>query len=165
MTAIALPPRPPVLAIAPTAGIVFVAFFMIGLAMPVLPLHAHDDLGTGAFVVGLVAGSQFAAALVSRLWAGRIADASGPKRAVVLGLLAGVIGGICSCFRWCSLRRSQGWHANRDRVCSVVFVHGAANATSDANRHEESPDHRRQACGGDVGDPSVRSTRDSTIAS
>ncbi len=100
MTAIALPsvrpaPRSPVLAIAPIAGIVFVAFFVIGLAMPVLPLHVHDGLGMGAFVVGLVAGSQFAAALVSRLWAGRLADARGPKRAVLLGLIAAVAGAIC----------------------------------------------------------------------
>jgi MFS family permease len=100
MTAIGLPSvrparRAPVLAIAPIAGVVFTAFFVIGLAMPVLPLHVHDGLGMGAFVVGLVAGSQFAAALVSRLWAGRIADTRGAKRAVVLGLIAAVIGGIC----------------------------------------------------------------------
>jgi quercetin dioxygenase-like cupin family protein len=29
--------------------------------MPVLPLHVHQGLGLGTFVVGLVAGSQFAA--------------------------------------------------------------------------------------------------------
>src|SRR5947199_10621182 len=62
-------------AIAPIAGIVFSAFF--GMALPVLPLHVHHRLGMSPFVVGLVAGSQFAAALLSRLWAGRITDTHG----------------------------------------------------------------------------------------
>ena len=43
------------------------AFLVIGLALPVLPLHVHQGLGLGTFVVGLVAGSQFAASLVSRV--------------------------------------------------------------------------------------------------
>jgi hypothetical protein len=30
-------------AIAPIAGVVFTAFFVIGLALPVLPLHVHND--------------------------------------------------------------------------------------------------------------------------
>jgi MFS family permease len=99
VTAIASPSdreaRAPLAAIAPIAGVVFTAFFVIGLALPVLPLHVHDDLGMGAFVVGLVAGCQFAASLVSRLWAGRITDTQGPKRAVLLGLSAAVGGGAC----------------------------------------------------------------------
>src|SRR5215475_9757413 len=49
----------------PIMGVVFVAFLVIGVAMPVLPLHVHDGLGLGTFVVGLVAGSQFAAPLLS----------------------------------------------------------------------------------------------------
>jgi len=59
-------------------------YLVIGLAMPVLPLHVHQGLGT--FVVGLFAGSQFAAALISYPWAGRYADKRGSKRAVVVGL-------------------------------------------------------------------------------
>jgi hypothetical protein len=37
---------------------VFIAFIVIGLAIPVLPLHVHRGLGLGTFLVGLVAGSQ-----------------------------------------------------------------------------------------------------------
>lgn len=85
----------PIAAVAPIAGVVFAAFFVIGLALPVLPLHVHQRLGMSAFVVGLVAGSQFLAALVSRLWAGRITDTRGPKRAVLLGLVAATLGGGC----------------------------------------------------------------------
>jgi MFS family permease len=74
-------------ALAPIMAAVFIAFLVIGMALPVLPLHVHRGLGFGTFLVGLVAGSQFAAAIASRVWAGRQADASGPKRAVVAGLI------------------------------------------------------------------------------
>lgn len=61
--------------------------------MPVLPIYVHYGLGLGTFVVGLVAGTQFAATLVSRLWAGRLADTRGPKPAVLTGLsVAGAAG-------------------------------------------------------------------------
>jgi hypothetical protein len=51
----------------PIMAVVLVAFLVIGLGLPVLPLHVHQGLGPGAFVVGLVAGSQFAASLISRV--------------------------------------------------------------------------------------------------
>ncbi len=66
---------------------VFAAFVVIGLAMPVLPLYVHQGLGLGTVVVGLVAGAQFAASLISRFWSGHYADTRGAKRAVVAGLL------------------------------------------------------------------------------
>jgi predicted MFS family arabinose efflux permease len=59
----------------------------------VLPLHVQQDLGFGTFVVGLVAGSQFAASLFSRVWAGSFADTKGAKRAVVTGLVAAAASG------------------------------------------------------------------------
>jgi MFS family permease len=85
---------PPVLtALLPIIAVVFIAFLVIGLALPVLPLHVHQGLGLGAFVVGLVAGAQFGASLLSRFWAGHFADTRGAKRATVTGLLvAGAAG-------------------------------------------------------------------------
>jgi hypothetical protein len=50
----------------PIMAAVFIVFIVIGLAIPVLPLHVHQGLGVGTFLVGLVAGSHFAAAIVSR---------------------------------------------------------------------------------------------------
>ncbi len=47
----------------PIMAVVFIAYLVIGLAMPVLPVHVHHGLGLSTFVVGLVAGSQFAASL------------------------------------------------------------------------------------------------------
>jgi MFS family permease len=73
---------------------VFVAFLVIGVAIPVLPLHVHQGLGFGTFVVGLVAGSQFAAAIVSRVWAGRYADSQGAKQAVIAGLMIAAAAGL-----------------------------------------------------------------------
>jgi MFS family permease len=78
----------------PIMGVVFVGFLVIGLALPVLPLHVHDRLGLGPFVVGLVTGSQFAASLVARVWSGRTADTHGAKRAVAMGLAAAAVAGL-----------------------------------------------------------------------
>ena len=81
-------------ALLPVMGAVFISFLIIGLAMPVLPLHVHQGLGLGTFIVGLVAGSQFAASLVSRVWAGRHADSRGAKHAVVTGLVLAAVAGL-----------------------------------------------------------------------
>src|ERR1700712_3001277 len=70
----------------PVMAAVFLSFLIIGMALPVLPLHVHDHLGFGPFVIGVVAGAQFTASLLSRFWAGRLTDTRGAKRAVVLGL-------------------------------------------------------------------------------
>jgi MFS family permease len=78
----------------PIMAAVFVAYLVIGVAMPVLPLHVHRGLGLGTFVVGLVAGAQFAASLISRLWAGHQADSRGAKRVVVIGLVAAAVSGL-----------------------------------------------------------------------
>jgi MFS family permease len=82
------------IALLPIMGVVLVAFLVIGLALPVLPLHVHQGLGLSTFVVGLVTGSQFAASLISRVWSGHYADSKGAKRAVVVGLLTAVAGGL-----------------------------------------------------------------------
>jgi MFS family permease len=84
----AMPARPQVgrnstMALLPIMTVVSIAFLIIGLALPVLPLHVHFGLGLGTFVVGLVTGSQFAASLFSRIWAGTAADRRGAKRAVI----------------------------------------------------------------------------------
>jgi MFS family permease len=78
----------------PIMAAVSVAFLIIGMALPVMPLHVDRDLGLGAVVVGLVTGSQFVASLLSRVWAGRFADRRGARRAVIAGLLAAVAGGL-----------------------------------------------------------------------
>jgi MFS family permease len=80
-------------ALLPLIAVVLVLFLITGLAIPALPLHVHDRLGLGTFVVGLVSGAQFAASLISRVWSGRYADRRGAKRAVVVGLAAAAVAG------------------------------------------------------------------------
>src|SRR4051812_17550850 len=53
----------------------------------------HDGLGFGPIMVGVVAGFQFASALLARLWAGGVADRHGAKRAVMLGLAGAALAG------------------------------------------------------------------------
>ncbi|MFL6799673.1 MAG: arabinose transporter [Xanthobacteraceae bacterium] len=86
--------KPSITALLPVMGVVLIAFLVIGLALPVLPLHVHQNLGLSTFVVGLVTGSQFAASLISRVWSGHYADTRGAKRAVVLGLLMAAAAGL-----------------------------------------------------------------------
>jgi MFS family permease len=72
---------------------VFVGFLTIGLPLPVLPLHLHYTLGLSPVVVGIAIGTQFAAALLSRAWAGGLADVKGSKRAMLMGLTIAAISG------------------------------------------------------------------------
>src|SRR5437764_9181599 len=78
----------------PIMIVVLSGFLVTGLAMPVLPLHVHERLGLGEFVVGIVAGAQFAAALITRFWAGSFADRRGAKNAVVVGLFLAAASGL-----------------------------------------------------------------------
>lgn len=78
----------------PLALAVFVGFLTIGLPLPVLPLHLHDSLGMGTLLVGVVIGAQFAAALLSRAWAGAMADTQGARRAVSTGFLIAASSGL-----------------------------------------------------------------------
>ncbi|HJW80469.1 MAG TPA: arabinose transporter [Beijerinckiaceae bacterium] len=81
-------------ALLPIMAMVLIAFLVIGVAMPVLPLHVRDGLGFGPFMVGVVAGAQFAASLLARLWSGGTADRHGPKQAVIIGLWAATAAGL-----------------------------------------------------------------------
>jgi MFS family permease len=78
----------------PIALAVFVGFLTIGLPLPVLPLHLHFTLGLSPVIVGVAVGAQFAAALLSRAWAGGFADVSGAKRAMTIGLVIAAISGM-----------------------------------------------------------------------
>jgi len=70
----------------------FIAFLCIGLPIAVLPSYVHDQLGFGAVVAGITIGLQYLATLLSRPFAGRVADTLGGKQAIRFGLL-----GIASC--------------------------------------------------------------------
>lgn len=73
---------------------VLAGFIVIGAALPVLPLHVSHNLGFGSVVVGVVAGAQFVASLISRIWSGSYSDANGGKRAVLVGLVTAAVAGL-----------------------------------------------------------------------
>ena len=81
-------------ALLPIMAAVLIGFLVIGVALPVLPLHVRDDLGYGPVMVGVVAGCQFAAALIARIWSGRSSDRRGAKWAVMAGLWAAAAAGL-----------------------------------------------------------------------
>lgn len=78
----------------PVITAVLAGFIIIGVALPVLPLHVENGLGYGTFIVGLVAGAQFAASLISRIWSGSYSDRRGAKKGVVAGLIAAAAAGL-----------------------------------------------------------------------
>ncbi|HEY0184757.1 MAG TPA: arabinose transporter [Rhodopila sp.] len=88
------PPANVFLVLLPITLVVFGGFLNIGVPLPVLSLHVHNTLGMSTLVVGAVIGAHYAAALLTRAWAGGQSDIHGPKRAVVTGGLSAMLSGV-----------------------------------------------------------------------
>jgi MFS family permease len=72
----------------------FVGYLTIGLPLAVLPPYLISK-GYGPFLAGVAISLQYVATFLSRAPAGRLADAKGPKQAVLLGLAACGVSGLC----------------------------------------------------------------------
>jgi MFS family permease len=72
----------------------FLCYLSIGIPLAVLPGYVHNDLGYSTVLAGLAVSAQYLATLLSRPHAGRMADAMGPKRTVVAGLIVLALSGL-----------------------------------------------------------------------
>jgi MFS family permease len=78
----------------PLLAAIAMVFLETGAALSAVPLFVRDSLGFGPGVIGMAAGGQFVAAVVSRIWAGNRSDFRGPKQAVIAGLATASVAGL-----------------------------------------------------------------------
>jgi MFS family permease len=67
--------------------IIFLGFMTIGMSLPVLPIFVHAAMTASPLIAGTVVGLQSITTVLTRRYAGAVADLKGPKTATVRGLV------------------------------------------------------------------------------
>ena len=80
--------------LAPLVAIIALNFSAIGAPLPAIALYVHNELGFDAFTVGWVIGLQSIVTVLTRHWAGTIADHHGPKTGVRVGVPLTAVAGL-----------------------------------------------------------------------
>lgn len=75
-------------------SIIFFEFLIMGISLGVIPFYVHDTLNFSNVIVGLVIGLQYAATLLTRHFAGKMADTKGGKKAVTTGIFLSAFSGL-----------------------------------------------------------------------
>lgn len=78
----------------PIVLIVLFGFFALGIPLSVLPAHVRQVLALGDVWVGVVLGLQSVVTLMTRHYAGTIADTQGAKTAVLRGVVVILVSGL-----------------------------------------------------------------------
>jgi MFS family permease len=81
-------------------GATFLGFLGFGTVLPRLAPHVRNDLGGSDRTVGFVIGAFSVVALCSRIFAGRLADRKGRKRAFLTGLCSCTLAGLAYLLPW-----------------------------------------------------------------
>jgi MFS family permease len=81
-------------------GATFLGFLGFGTVLPRLAPHVRNDLGGSDRTVGFVIGAFSVMALCSRIFAGRLADRKGRKRAFLTGLCSCTLAGAAYLLPW-----------------------------------------------------------------
>jgi MFS family permease len=75
-------------------GIIFLEFLVMGISLGVLPAFVHNVLGYSNTVVGVVIGAQYIATLVTRHFAGKLADTHGGRKSARRGIVLSAVAGL-----------------------------------------------------------------------
>lgn len=86
------------------SGIVFVCFFSFGAAISIIPTYIKTELRFSGLVISFIIALQYLSTLLSRAFAGNIADAIGAKTAVKWGLLMAIACGLM--YAGCNMSQS-----------------------------------------------------------
>jgi MFS family permease len=82
----------------------FLSYLAVAMPLPVISLYATGALGRDATLAGLAAGLPFAATILTRLRAGRLADGRGGKPCMLAGLLVYALASlVCLASTWPAL--------------------------------------------------------------
>lgn len=84
----------PMWSISPIIVSVFAIYLCIGIMLGTLPTLIKNELHFSALIVGAVISIQFIATLLTRAYAGKIADTQGAKTAKHYGVIMSVISGV-----------------------------------------------------------------------
>lgn len=78
----------------------FIGYFIIGLALAVLPVFIHRQLGYSTVIAGAVISLQYVTTFLCRAYAGNVVDKKGPKPAVTLSMIGFAASGVFLFAAW-----------------------------------------------------------------